>query len=330
MARSKSARLFPSFVFGFALASAIFAEARTAHAWCRTTTEEDFKPTPEQPCSVTGSPLFWSSRCVGFSVQRDASPEQGIDLTAARAIVKQAFEQWSSAVCPVDPVTCAEGDTTDLHPSIAVSDLGPVSCDGVEYNQKSGNANIIMFRDAGWPHADPELTLALTTVTFSPDSGEIYDADIEINSDPRNNRITTGDDKVAYDLASILTHETGHFLGMAHTQPGNMSSTMYTTYVFGATYMRDLSRDDTCGICAAYDPTRTTVCNPTPRRGLALSCFGGDALDVKKGGCNCALVGDDRGMGAVAIGLAGMALSIGIARRRLRRRRSRAGSFPTR
>ncbi|MEO7093226.1 MAG: matrixin family metalloprotease [Polyangiales bacterium] len=317
MARSNVVR---SLAVGSALAVALLASTRQASAWCRTTTEEGFEPTPDEPCSTTGSPLFWSSRCVGFTVQRDASPEQSIDLTTARALVKQAFDQWTNTDCPADPVTCADGDFTGTHPSVVVTDLGPVSCDKVEYNQKSGNANIIMFRDAEWPHPDADLTLALTTVTFAPETGEIYDADMEINSDPTINKVTIADDKVVYDLQSILTHETGHFLGMAHTQPGNTASTMYTRYKQGATFMRDISRDDSCGICAAYDPSRKTVCDTTPRRGLALGCHGNDMPDTKKVGCHCALVGDDRaGMGDVAAGMTALALSLGVARRRRRR-----------
>ena len=42
------------------------------------------------------------------------------------------------------------------------------------------NANVVLFRDAGWKH-DP-LDLALTTVTFDVSSGNIEGADIEINS----------------------------------------------------------------------------------------------------------------------------------------------------
>jgi hypothetical protein len=318
MARSSVGR---TLAVALALTTTVLGSTREASAWCRTTTEEDFEPTPDQPCSVTGSPLFWSSRCIGFSVQRDGSPEQGIDLATARTLVKQAFEQWTSTDCPADPIGCPDGDFTGLHPSIAVSDLGPVSCSDVEYNQKSGNANVVMFVDSEWPHPDSDLTLALTTVTFAPDTGEIYDADMEVNSDPKINKLTITDDpaKVVYDLPSILTHEMGHFLGMAHTQPGNTASTMFTRYKTGATFMRDISHDDACGICAAYDPTRKTVCDATPRRGLALGCHGNDQPDAKKGGCHCALIGDDRaGMGDVAVGMTVMAFAIGIVRRRRR------------
>ena len=44
-----------------------------------------------------------------------------------------------------------------------------------------------------------------------------YDADMEVNT--AQNKIVTDDDGAqgAYDFESIVTHEAGHFLGLAHT-----------------------------------------------------------------------------------------------------------------
>jgi hypothetical protein len=291
---------------------------RAAHAWCRTTTDDTFIPTAVRPCADSGIPLQWASKCVGYDVQRDGSSAQAISLDTSRAIVGQAFANWANADCPADPVSCDPTDHTGRNPSVSATDLGPVDCDQAEYNQKSGNANIIMFHDS-WPDekGDPETTLALTTVVFDKGSGEIYDADIEINSDPRYNKpplgITTGDTNVGYDLASILQHETGHFLGLAHTQPANTSAVMYAQYKQGATFMRNLSPDDGCGICAAYDPRRNTTCNTTPRRGLALGCFGSDMPDTAKG-CHCDVAGGGGG-GTWALCAAALALTLGAARR---------------
>ena len=61
-------------------------------------------------------------------------------------------------------------------------DEGPVECDQVQYNQDQPNQHVIIFRDDVWPYDDSNNTLALTTVTFDPDTGELYDADMEINS----------------------------------------------------------------------------------------------------------------------------------------------------
>ncbi len=318
---ARNSRFFSLGLATVALAFAALSVApRDAHAWCRTTTDDQFVPTTAVPCALSGVPLLWSSRCIGFSVQRDASPLQGIDLATAREVVKTAFAQWSGTDCPANPGACDAADRTGQNPSIGVSDLGPVSCDQAEYNQKSGNANVVTFHDAEWPHPDADVTLALTTVTFGQSSGEIFDADIEVNSaDPKSSRLTVGDTKVSFDLASILTHETGHFLGIAHTQPANTAATMYPQYKPGATFMRDISNDDTCGICAAYPPSRKTICDATPQRGLALGCFGNDVPDTKKG-CACSVIGGDGDGGTLAFVSAGLLLVLGVSRRRSSRK----------
>ena len=57
-----------------------------------------------------------------------------------------------------------------------------VACRRHEYNAGQGNANIILFHDEVWPYQGTSNTLALTTLTFNTDTGEIYDADMEINA----------------------------------------------------------------------------------------------------------------------------------------------------
>jgi hypothetical protein len=109
-------------------------------------------------------------------------------------MTQKAFDMWKNVKCPADPVACT-GAFDQAGPSIEVKDVGPVTCDCVEYNGKVGNANTIVFRDAAWtecdgtPKPDADTTLALTTVTFNTETGEIYDADMEVNT--ANNAITT-------------------------------------------------------------------------------------------------------------------------------------------
>lgn len=294
-------RFLPSFL----AAAAVLAFVPRASAFCRTTTDGSFVPSAAKPCADKGAPLFWASSCVGFSVQRSASVQ--VDLATARGLVAEAFAQWSGATC-----TASCGGAAGK-PTIAAQDLGPVDCGDVEYNQSGSNANVVVFRDGEWPNDG--IALALTTVTYRLDSGEIYDADVEVQSNPLQVKLgvkePVGGDE--YDLRSILTHEIGHFLGLAHTQPLNGTSTMYERYRAGQTFMRDLAADDACGICTVFPPTRKATCDVTPNGGLGDTCGGGD---VKSKSCGCSLPGEGETFGGA---VATLALGVVWATRRRRR-----------
>ena len=285
-------------------AIACAAWAGSAAAFCRTTTVSvapDFQPSIDQ-CWTKGKPLYWKNACVGYSLQSDASRQ--VSFNDASDAMARAFTRWTGKTCPGEP-----SDRV----SIDVRDVGPAKCNQVQYNKDQGNANVIMFRDDGWPHNDPNNTLALTTVTYNPDTGEIYDADMEINT--FTVRVSIADPVPAdgYDFASIVTHEAGHFLGLAHS--GDAHATMFAQYRPGSTAMRELAPDDVSGVCSAYRPdgSRATAvgnapaepCDPTPRRGRQSECR------VSKG---CA-IGDGGGGDA----LAALFVFAGLARWRRRR-----------
>jgi len=245
-----------------------------ASAYCRTTTipvVADFQPSTSK-CWDQGHSLFWRNACVSYSVQRAASRQ--VTLTDARNTLSSAFTRWTGA-------SCVTQGLAGSRVSIDVRELGPVECGEVNYNQAGPNQNVIVFRDDVWPHNDANNTLALTTVTFNPDTGEIFDADMEVNTHDQHVTLVDPVPEGGYDFASIVVHETGHFLGLAHS--GDNRATMFASYVRGATAMRHLTSDDVAGICAVYRPDGTrsildqqvTVapqCDPTPRRGFTPSC----------------------------------------------------------
>ena len=136
----------------------------------------------------------------------------------------------------------------------------------------------------------PEQHLALTTVTYGVDSGEIYDADIEVNTAQHTITAQEPPPAGAYDLQAILTHEAGHFFGMAHAT--DTSPIMYAQYKPGAITLTD---DDVTGICTIYPPL------------------------PKSGGCTAAPASQDSwAAGAIAAGLGFVTLAAVRRRRRSR------------
>jgi MYXO-CTERM domain-containing protein len=285
-------------------ALAVLAPAEAA-AYCRTAGCGEVvgarcEPPTETDCGV---PLYWPTRCVGFSVQRDASVD--VDLETARAVAQQAFAAWSSVACPTGA------------PSIVASDQGSVSCDRQEYNAEGKNANIIIFRDEEWAYADMGA-LALTVVTYALETGEIRDADIELNGEAAV--FTTSDTAVEVDLPSILTHEAGHFLGLAHTPIDG--ATMQLEYPPQSVVLRSLEPDDVSGICAVYPPEREAPCDAEPHNGLGDEC----ATPLDEDGCGCAVPGPAGTPPAVAAVVIALLLAAGRRSRQARPLRARRPS----
>ncbi len=299
-----------------------------AFAFCPATTCESCQQ-PRGACVSEGFPLRWSSDCVSYDLQQNASKQ--VPLAVAAGVTARAFSHWTSVSCPA----------TGLPPTITTLMREPVACDRVEYNNPyakrgssdagsdvdeprvGGNANIIVFRDAQWTSTktnDPNSTIALTTVTFATNSGEILDADIEVNS---TLSLSTADatPATAYDLESILTHEIGHFLGLAHSNVACSTldcPTMTASYTMGQTHYRTLEADDVEGICAIYPKDRgaaSTAC--TPMFGFAVDC--GLPL-VESSGCTVSSAG--AGLRGSGKGWAPLALSA-LAYVRSRRRKNR-------
>lgn len=110
-----------------------------------------------------------------------------------------------------------------------------------------------------WDHGAGAL--AITTTSYSPSSGKIFDADVEFNNP--NFTFTTVDTPpcvrpnfnqqcVASDIQNTLTHEIGHMLGLAHDP--NPISTMYASADPGELKKRMLDTGTAQFPCDVYPP----------------------------------------------------------------------------
>lgn len=274
---------------GVGVALAIGLGSGTALAFCRTTTCDVENPPPAcagntkttDGCSALGKPLQWVGRCSWFGVQKNGSVLLGISYDAFHDAVKRAFAKWAS-------VDCGEGQ----HPSFDVTDTdelyGAVVCDTPEFNADNANASVWMFRDSSWSHGP--TAIALTQLSADLVTGKIYDADVELNSFEVD--ITTTDGSGQASLEAVVTHEAGHFLGLAHSL--DPDATMRADY---APIIRDLAPDDVAGICAAYPPSEgAPVCGePEPLYGFSRFCGGASpsttpasGIGVSGAGCSVA------------------------------------------
>jgi hypothetical protein len=185
--------------------------------------------------------------------------------------IDAAFDTWRTLSATCSDFTFVRGE-----------DLSRPS---VGYVVGQDNENVITFRETAcqdvvpfedpcidaetcandyscWEHGD--LTIALTTTTFSFKTGIILDADIEFNAaQPGGNLgfiFTTVSspiceglptvDCVAQDIQNTLTHEIGHAMGMDHVQ--EPLSTMEPSAPIGETQKRILDVGTAAGFCDTY------------------------------------------------------------------------------
>jgi MYXO-CTERM domain-containing protein len=267
------------------LAGALLAAAPRAGAYCRTTSipvPANYNPAEGGVCwtgtdaaaleaGVAILDLAWPARSrIPYSLVSSASTQ--VSLADATRIADLAFVAWAQGPGGDAGPLCSGGDPNvhafdngPVDPSLAATDCGLIMCPDTVHD---GN-HLIVFRDDAWSHNDSTSTLAMTTVTYGVRSGTIYDADIEINTFQHNVTTVeppppTGYPFNTYDLQAILTHEAGHFLGLAHAT--DTQAIMYAYYAPGSVA---LTPDDVAGICTVYPPLP-----PLAKGGCAVAASG--------------------------------------------------------
>ncbi len=258
-----------------------FLVPATTSAFCRTTTcaNTNAKRRPGDcvdnvyVCETGGEQLAWANSCLSFSVQSDGSKKHGITAELLERLVRTCFDNWQNA-------RCAGGGKPDM----SIETFPQVECTEARVNMEGPNQNLWVFHDEQWPHEDPtNSTIALTTVSFHPELGTIFDADVELNSAHVDFAVETGGSGT--DLQSVVQHESGHILGLADLYDvASASVTMNGDYLSNSPLAkRTLEPDDIAGVCAVFPPvSNPTTCDPTPRGGFTTLCSEPDDE-----GCTC-------------------------------------------
>jgi MYXO-CTERM domain-containing protein len=273
----------------------------------------------------SGAPYYWASSCANVTIYLNGFSMMTSDEVAKS--IAAAAHAWSPS-----EVTCPgpTGDAGSTHPYFEI--IPSMSSGGPVPEAVYDGKNSIIFQTTDWPHQADAVAL---TSHFSTHDGALVDSDIEINAvsgswanlDPGS----TGGNHLDFvdDLQTAITHEFGHFLGLAHTcfnvgvdapaestddqgapvpacptelgTPGDLPQAQSVMWFYvqpGSIAKRVLSPDDVRAVCDLYPAAKDPhVC----------------ASNLPDDGCGCRTGGGTSAGGAALVVLA---VATALARRR--------------
>ena len=239
-----------------------------------------------------GAQIWWGSPCIGMDFYLGAPPPS-----------MTADQYWNASQLAARTWSHGDLDCTGL--SITMARRAESTAEvGLDQH------NVVLFRTDAWcrpasstdPGAcHPANALAITTVFKNKTTGEIVDADMEINgvdfawADLEANPVQA-DGRTA-DFQNTLTHELGHVIGLAHncyattdgpapladntgspevlcggadTPVSVYDATMYPMVGLSDVARRTLSSDDAKAACEIY-PSGQGVCGEDSGQGCSVA-----------------------------------------------------------
>jgi hypothetical protein len=274
-------------------AALLVGQSRPAAAFVRYLTDEN-------------APFFWALASVPITGYPNDFTQTSMTTAQVANALQGAASAWSK-----ETNSCTY---LELVPALSTAPTPLAVNDG---------HNSLIFHNTLWCHVGADGTcnveydssaLAVTTDTANTATGQIYDADVEVNlvdyhwADLVEDPSLTSD----MDLQNALTHELGHLIGLDHTCFDPLSSasgvrpddnngmpipdcatasaevqatTMFPSAQPGDTQKRTLAPDDINAVCTIYP-----VDDPPPPPGT----------DVNGGCASCAAAGGAGDPGALA------------------------------
>jgi hypothetical protein len=246
------------------IATALVVSALTAnaHGWCRATADH----WEDTLCTPGGAELAWRGPCTELRPARWLDPrtdDRSLDvLTSA---LRAASDSWAS-------VSCASREPSSFRFVVGAESARPT-----DEVMAGANESTVRFNDRwnGDALHRPRV-IAVTVLTFDRASGDLLDADVELNRQSAENPVgfafvTSAPAWGETHLPTVLLHELGHQMGLGHSAvEASVMSSQPPMGVSRAT----LHEDDRAGVCAVYPPGPTAACVPgaPPTRSPPRAC----------------------------------------------------------
>ncbi|MEM2686617.1 MAG: hypothetical protein QXM01_06045 [Candidatus Bathyarchaeia archaeon] len=195
--------------------------------------------------------VYWNlsrySTGVPYIINPSGGVKQGLSEASIVSEIKAALESWDWAV-----------DLDNYRPPDKVRHRIELYNDEplINYKAKASIGTPDLRNVISWGRAQPGV-VAYAVIWYIPNSGEIVDADIVLNSYYRWG-IADGDEATSdlvgkFDIRNIVAHEAGHWTGLDDIYDPNYSAmTMYGYADFGEEIKRSLEPGDIAGAQAIY------------------------------------------------------------------------------